>query len=251
MKKKIFLTTLLMLVAVITIMPLSAQACHTGSVEITKHLRCPSGEGWSDNPPYYVGQKYYFWIVYEVKANTDLTDVVVYDNFGAELMIEGICVYWTTVLTETYDYGFDYDPYAYGGDVEINGDDNNPEGYLDTNGVEITGTAKGNFYIFWTGSSVKAHLKWEIGNMNAGTTTRIYVIVSTDTNPAGKQEYTSGGRHVLNSGATVKARIAATGRRVSAVSNTIVIEVEGDTATDWTFQNYHRHFSHFNWWRHH
>jgi len=221
MKKKSFLMALFILVTVFNITPLMAQACKP--VEVDKWLHCPDGEGWSDNPPYYVGQKYYFWMVYEVKANVDLTDVVVYDRFGAELMIEGIAVLWDpTVKNEDYDYNFTYVPYARDGVVRIN---DVPEGFLNETGVEILGTGKGDFHIFWTGNSVKVHFQWDIGDMDAGDRMRIWVIVSTDTNPAGKQEYTSCGKYMLNSGATVKGFLATTGKKVSAVSNTIEIEV--------------------------
>ena len=173
-----------------------------------------------------------------------LTNVVVYDSFTEELMIEGICVYWSTVLTETYDYAFTYDPYANGGNVEINGV---PEGKLDYDGVEITGTGRGDISIYWMDSSVKAHLKWEIGDMTEGESKFLVVIVLTDTNPAGEQEFTTSGKKVLNCGAIVKARKAKTGYRVYDKSNAIVIEVEGGDSGGSTFLS--RLFSYFRRWR--
>lgn len=222
MNKKSFLITLVILVVAFNITPSIAQAL--APVEVDKWLRCSTAAGWSDNIPYYVGQKYYFWMVYEVKANEALADVVVYDRFGAELMIEGIAVNWPTVQAEDYDYTFIYDEYERGGDVEIDVDSGDPEGFLNKDGILLS-TPKGSFDIFWTGNSVKVHFQWNVGDMSAGSMKRIWVIVSTDTNPAGKQEYTSCGTYVLNSGATVKALLESTGKQVSAVSDTIQIEV--------------------------
>jgi hypothetical protein len=103
MKKKSFLIALFILVTVFNITPLMAQACEP--VEVDKWLRCQytPGKG-TDDPPYYVGTKYIFWIVYKVTANEALSDVVVYDRFGAELMIEGITVLGTSAELDAYDY---------------------------------------------------------------------------------------------------------------------------------------------------
>lgn len=219
MKRSIIMLTLLVAVAAFSIAPVMAPC---PAVSVNKRLICSTGEGYSDNPPYYVGNKYYFWIEIRVDASVDLEDVVVYDRLGAELMIEGIFDNEADKEANRYppwDYNFDFDyaPYERGGEVWING---TPEGYLDKDGVDFD-----DFTIFWTGNSVKVHFMWDVGDMNAGETRMIWLVVSTDTNPAGHQEYTSCGCYALNSGATVKAIVASTGKQVSAESNSIWIEV--------------------------
>ncbi|MFX1258913.1 MAG: vWA domain-containing protein [Promethearchaeota archaeon] len=54
------------------------------------------------------------------------------------------------------------------------------------------------------GKSQKVFLTWEIGDLDPDETARLIILVSTDLNPAGKQEYTSPGIYELNSGATLK-----------------------------------------------
>lgn len=50
-------------------------------------------------------------------------------------------------------------------------------------------------------------LSWTIGTMGTGQTCELVLFVSTDINPADKQEYTSPGQHCLNSGATIKFKL--------------------------------------------
>lgn len=206
-----------MLLSVFSFTPVLAQAC--SPVEIIKEPYCAEDPGnimYSDNPPYQVGMKYYWWIKMTVYAYEDLLNVTVYDRFGAELMIEGICI--GTPKYDPYDFDFAYMPYEQDGEVHINGF---MEGYLNKTGVNFDG-----FTIFWTGNSVKAHFQWDIGYIPEDETATIYVVVSTDTNPAGWQEYTSCGWYDLNSGATVKAILESTGKQVSAKSDSIQIYVE-------------------------
>ncbi len=54
------------------------------------------------------------------------------------------------------------------------------------------------------GKSQKVFLDWYIGTMGPGQEAVIYITLSTDLNPAGRQEYTSPGCYELNSGAVVK-----------------------------------------------
>jgi len=214
-RKSTLLLSLLMLVIAINVVPVIARECSCPPVEISKRLKCPTGPGYSDNPPYYVGMKYFWWIEITVEANTDLSSVIVYDRLGAELMIEGITVDEATMLLKDYDYDFDYNPYGWNGDVLVNG---LLKGNLNKDGVDFDG-----FDIYWTGKSVKAHFMWDVGAMSAGETKMIWLIVSSDTNPAGKQEYTSPGCYEMNSGATVKAILASTGKQSSAESESIRI----------------------------
>ena len=223
MKRNIFLLTLLILVAAFSFAPVMAQEC--SPVEITKTPYCTTDPGdvmYSDNPPYYVGMKYYWWIKITVHANEDLSSVIVYDRLGAELMIEGICV--DTPKYDPYDFDFAYTPYERDGGVAVTGLDS-ASGNLDKDGVTF-GSEPFEFDIYWTGNSVKVHFQWNIGSMSGSETRIIYVVVSTDTNPAGHQEYTSCGWYDLNSGATVKAIVESTGKQFSAESDSIQIYVE-------------------------
>ena len=214
--------TLLVAVAAFSIAPVMAQ-CEP--VSVNKRLVCNTGPGYSDNGPYYVGMKYYFWMEIRVDASVNLEGVVVYDRLGAELMIEGIFDNEADKIANryppwNYNFDFDYSPYARDGEVWINGA---LEGHLNKSGVEFD-----EFTIFWTGNSVKVHFMWDVGDMSAGETRMIWLVVSTDTNPAGHQEYTSCGCYQLNSGATVKGLVEVRPdkwRQVSAESDSIRIEV--------------------------
>jgi len=208
-KRNIFMLSLLILVTVISFAPVMAQACSCPPVEISKELFC-----FSDKPPYYVGNKYTWWMKITVTAHTGLSDVIVYDRLGAELMIEGIS---DSNPYDPIEYNFTYMPYEWNGEVYVN---NVLEGNLNKEGVSFD-----EFHIYWTGKSVKVHFQWNVGPMSSGQTKAIYVIISTDTNPAGWQEYTSCGWYYLNSGATVKAIDAFTGKQYSAVSDRIEIQV--------------------------
>jgi len=184
---------------------------------------------FSNNPPYYMGVKYYWWIEINVTANRDLSRycVAVYDRLGAEFMIEGICVDWPKQPANLYmypgtedsyprpfDYTFDYssdgtyEPERHG-EVKIldkNGDEYET-GYVDWRGVRFDGCVAcdtDTFHVFWTGRSCKAHFEWTIGPMEKDESKIIYLVVSTDVNPGGHQEFTSPCTHYLNSGATVK-----------------------------------------------
>ncbi len=206
----------------LSVAPTLARECPCRPVCITKELVCNTGPGYSDNGPYYVGVKYYWWMMISVYARADLSSVIVYDRLGAELMIEGIFVNETNAeanrfMPWDYDYDFDYMPYERGGEVWVNGA---MEGNLDKVGVSF-----GDFVVRWTGNSVKVHFMWDVGPMDAGETKRIWLVVSTDTNPAGHQEYTSPGCYALNSGATVKAILASTGKQFSDETPGIRIRV--------------------------
>lgn len=222
MKKRILLAAVVIVMVALNVVPIMARECPCRPVCINKTLICNTGPGFSSNPPYYVGVKYYWFMEISVHAYADLSSVVVYDRLGAELMIEGI---FTSIeesdrygpWEDKYDYDFDYLPYERNGQVWIN---DVHEGNLDKTGVNFD-----NFTIMWTGNSVKVHFMWEIGAMEAGETETIWLVVSTDTNPAGHQEYTSPGCYALNSGATVKAILARTGRQFSAETPSIWIRV--------------------------
>ena len=56
--------------------------------------------------------------------------------------------------------------------------------------------------------------------------TKLKIVIGTDTNPAGQQEYTTPGPYYLNSGATVKW--IYDGKQYSASSNKLMITVVGE-----------------------
>jgi len=227
-RRNVFLLTLMVLVATFTFAPVIAQ-CSFTPVRIWKYPYCsnpvndPDDIYWSKNPENtYTGEKYYWWITINVTAYTGLSNVRVYDRLGAELMIEGICI--DTPKTDPYDFKFTYTPYERDGNVAVTGLAS-ASGNLDKDGVTF-GSEPFKFDIYWTGNSVKAHFQWNIGSMSVGQTRTIFLVVSTDTNPAGHQEYTSCGDYDLNSGATLKAIVDSTGKQFSAETDGIQIHVE-------------------------
>jgi hypothetical protein len=274
-RNMIFITALLISFAIL--MPTSALGCKRQPprcekippVSIEKEAYCmkpPRADGldtFSNNGPYLLETKYYWWIEINVTAKTNLTNyrVEVYDRLGAEFMIEGICVDTpkqphelyhypgseiTTELLEgdeeigPFDYIFDYSAdgdYEPGRHEEVtvhNITDPVADGHVDWCGVWFDGAVAGDtdtFRVFWTGNSCKAHFKWIIGHMEENESKIIYLVVSTDVNPGGRQEFTSPGITYLNSGATVKVlRHWWCWWRpfYSATTSPIPITVEGD-----------------------
>lgn len=75
------------------------------------------------------------------------------------------------------------------------------------------------------GNSEKVFLTWDIGTLGPEETARLIIVVSTDLNPAGKQEYTSPGIYELNSGATLKFFDPVQGMQMSAVTDSIYVTV--------------------------
>lgn len=63
---------------------------------------------------------------------------------------------------------------------------------------------QGDVEVRLTGKSRKVHLFWHVGTLAPGESAHLFFLVSTDLNPAGKQEYTSPGCYELNSGPTMK-----------------------------------------------
>jgi hypothetical protein len=255
-RRNILMLALLLAVAAFSIAPVMAQC--GPAVEICKTPFCMTypgpgpgepGDRYSSNPiamdngiPVYpTGMKLFWWIEITVTANVDLECVVVYDRLGAEFMVEGI--YTDSVLphpgpdpepdlTYTFDYGKDteVERITPGQDVSVdgvNGTVDKGDMFKEPFGGGITFD---DFRIFWTGNSCKVHFMWTIGAMGAGDTEVIYLVISTDLNPAGHQEFTSPGTAFLNSGATVKGFVEVNGRlrQVSAEADPIEIKVVCD-----------------------
>lgn len=73
------------------------------------------------------------------------------------------------------------------------------------------------------GNSDKVFLEWHVGDLAAGQTAILYLVVSTDLNPAGHQEFTSTGCYDMNSGAVAKWFVD--GHKQSAETGSITISV--------------------------
>jgi hypothetical protein len=180
-------------------------------------------------PVYPTHMKLYWWIEINVTANVDLEYVVVYDRLGAEFMVEGIYTGGKLPkpgpdpepnLTYTFDYGKDteVERITRGQTVDVKDETGTlvATGTVGWRGVSFDGDFAGDidaFFVFWTGRSCKAHFKWTIGPMEENESKIIYLVISTDINPGGHQEFTSPGITYLNSGATVKVLKQRTYRR--------------------------------------
>jgi len=77
------------------------------------------------------------------------------------------------------------------------------------------------------GKSDKVALEWTIGDLTPDTVCSLWLTVSTDLNPAGKQEFTSPGCYELNSGSVVKFIDSLTGNQLSAHTGSVKVYVVG------------------------
>ena len=118
-----------------------------------------------------------------------------------------------------------------GGDLEL----------LEVNGAPVTQPANkkdsdtiGNVTVMWTGKTLKAHITWDVGDLDEGDSANVTLLVSTDMNPGhgngknlkfpdGHQEYTEAGEHDLNSGAVLKFTDPDTGFQLSAHTPPITV----------------------------
>lgn len=89
--------------------------------------------------------------------------------------------------------------------------------------IDDYSTTRGTVSWYTTGKSEKVHLEWTMDNLPANWNAYLYLTVSTDLNPAGRQEYTSPGCYELNSGPTMKFMVD--GSQQSIEMNSIMIEV--------------------------
>jgi hypothetical protein len=223
------------------------------AIEITKTPYCTAEDGFSDNPIdgfYPMGTKIYMWIRIQVTAGDEaLTDVVVYDRLGAEWMVEGICEDVAGYANASSPTGWTRKDPRYPNPDERGRMDYtlvysvNPEAVpiigstvtvLDNTDAVVVGLVPvekngklefSDYTILWTGKSTKVHFMWNIGSMAAGEERVLFLVISTDLNPAGKQEYTSCGDYELNSGAVVKA-LNGDGKKVTAETDSIMLSVQ-------------------------
>ena len=75
------------------------------------------------------------------------------------------------------------------------------------------------------GKSAKVFLTWEIGDLLPSETARLILLVSTDLNPKGHQEYSEPGIYELNSGATLKFIDPEQDMQLSAYTDSIYVTV--------------------------
>ena len=181
--------------------------------------KCWTGAGWSDNPPYFVGEKYYWWIRVTLCAYANVSGVVVCDGLGGEFVVEGVS-FVPIEKPGPYNYTFEYETYELGGVVSVTDGATVWRGYLNE-----TGVAFGDFVFYWSDETLVASFEWYAGSMEETEVKELYVTISTDTNPGGQQEFTSPGTYFLNSGVTAEALIESTGKPTTAESDGIEIEV--------------------------
>lgn len=88
----------------------------------------------------------------------------------------------------------------------------------------IDHVGKGTVSWYTTGKSEKVHLTWYIGTLSPGELVWLNFTISTDLNPAGRQEYTTQGVYELNSGPVLKWM--AQGSQWSEELNSLEIRVD-------------------------
>lgn len=210
----------LVLVIVVTSSGIHEIASHRGDqLRISNELKCHTGPGYSDNPPYYAGNKHYWWIRITLCARTSVTDVVVSNQLGSELMLEGFS-FVPIDKPGPYNYTLVYTVYEVGAAVGITDGTTTRCNYLDEQGVAL-----GDFHVYWSEETLKTHWEWNIGSMSKGAFRELYLTISTDTNPAGQQEFVAPGKHFLNSGPIVEGVAESTGLSTGATCTGIEIEV--------------------------
>ncbi len=130
---------------------------------------------------------------------------------------------WAIVFQVTNPFGYTMTDVVikdrFGGEIEIDDFDDSTE---DVDEVDIT---HGSWSFYTKGKSEKVFLTWDIGNLESDETARLIILVSTDYNPAGKQEYTSYGYYELNSGATLKFIDPEQDMQLSAYTDSIGVRV--------------------------
>ena len=186
---------------------------------------------------------------YTIKANTEIQwkaamsitnpfsytmkNVTIKDNFGAELEIDQVMASPDTNLDGIVDI-FDLRRVAtkYGTWLEDRDQwdpvaDINKDGHVDMRDLSVVAKSYG-LTLWLTGRSEKVHLFWYIGDLQPGETARITILVSTDLNPAGHQEYTEPGIYEMNSGATLRFIDPEQDMQLSAVTDSIYVTVLED-----------------------
>jgi hypothetical protein len=170
-----------------------------------------------------VGIKHYWWIRITLCARASVTDVVVSDQLGGEFMLEGFS-FVPIDKPGPYNYTMEYSAYEAGAAVSITDGTTARCNYLGEQGVAL-----GDFHVYWCEATLKTHWEWNIGSMNEGAFRELYLTISTDTNPAGQQEFVAPGTYFLNSGPIVEGIAEFTGLPTGATCTGIEIEVFKET----------------------
>jgi len=161
-----------------------------------------------------------------------MTNVVVSDNFGAEIEIDEIVLMADPngdAMIDALDLSLVSKDYGTKDSWDLH-TDFNKDGKVNLWDLTILAQQYGS-YASWelildeTGKSQKVHLKWYIGNLAPGKTAQLILLVSTDINPAGHQEYTTPGVYEMNSGATLKFIDPEQDMQLSAVTAPIYVTV--------------------------
>lgn len=160
-----------------------------------------------------------------------MKNVTIKDNFGAELEIDQVTASPDTNVDGVVDV-FDLAKVAsnYGTIALVHQDqwdpvaDINNDGVVDARDLGVV-TLNWGVTLWLTGKTDKVHLFWYIGDLAPGETARIIILVSTDLNPAGHQEYTAPGVYEMNSGATLKFIDPEQDMQLSAVTDSIYVTV--------------------------
>jgi len=149
----------------------------------------------------------------------DWSSTVVYDRFGAELMLDKIvydeyAVYFTYYNYITKNAKVDVGTTPGGNNIK----DDHPLSRTEPLVIPFPDTPE--LTIRWKGKSWQVEYMWEIGALGVCEDAEIHFFVSTDWNPAGKQEYTSLCLHEINSAATLKF-LDTTGTQFSVVTGSL------------------------------
>ncbi len=152
-------------------------------------------------------------VMYDVKVTLNNTwsigtwyEVSIFDRFSAELRLD-------KVTYEGFVLEFDYENYPTSDakvDINSNFDFSETNFALKSsrrNPLVIDFPEDSKLIIMWKGKSWKIEYKFEFSSqLEEGEAEETHLFVSTDMNPAGKQEYTSYCMHELNSGVALKFR---------------------------------------------
>ncbi|NIS83363.1 MAG: hypothetical protein GTO14_24925 [Anaerolineales bacterium] len=160
-----------------------------------------------------------------------MKNVSIKDNFGAELKVDEVITPPDTNhdgIVNIHDLSRVASDYGTRALIEPDqwdpATDMNLDGVVDIRDLAVVSRNFG-LTLWLTGKTDKVHLFWYIGDLLPGETARIIILVSTDLNPAGQQEYTEPGVYEMNSGATLKFTDPLQDTQLSAMTGSIYVTV--------------------------
>ncbi|UCG68123.1 MAG: hypothetical protein JSV09_09860 [Thermoplasmata archaeon] len=71
-------------------------------------------------------------------------------------------------------------------------------------GIPDPSTSQGSMELTTKGKTEKVFLEWDVGTIPAGESAMLMLVIGTDMNPKGHQEFTSTGPYELNNGAILR-----------------------------------------------